>query len=132
MISPIQCDLEATVNLLTNFPGKIDPFPIHYLGIPLGLRRLSKAALQPLVDKVANRLPFWKAGLLNRAGRIVLIKSTLSAIPTLLLLLASLLGPSNVLTISDGRFSGKERNRPKGDIACLLGLEFVVLRNLEA
>ena len=82
LISPIQCDLEATVMLLTHFPGRIDPFPIHYLGIPLGLKKLSKTALQPLVDKVAKRLPSWKAGLLNRAGRTVLVKSTLSAIPT--------------------------------------------------
>jgi len=82
LISPIQCDLEATVSLLTHFPGKIDPFPIQYLGIPLGLKRLSKAAMLPLVDRVADRLPSWKAGLLNRAGRAVLIKSTLSAIPT--------------------------------------------------
>jgi len=72
----------GNVSLLTHFPGKIDPFPIHYLGIPLGLRKLSKAALQPLIDKVASRLPAWKANLLNRAGRTVLIKSTLSAIPT--------------------------------------------------
>ena len=64
------------------FPGKIDPFPIRYLGIPLGLRKLGKTELQPLVDKVANRLPIWKANLLNRAGRTVLIKNTLSAIPT--------------------------------------------------
>lgn len=56
MISPIQCDLETTVTLLTHFPGKIDPFPIRYLGIPLGLRKLSKSDLQPLIDKVANRL----------------------------------------------------------------------------
>ena len=70
------------MSLLTHFPGKIDPFPIQYLGIPLGLKRLSKAAMLPLVDRVADRLPSWKAGLLNRAGRAVLIKSTLSAIPT--------------------------------------------------
>jgi len=81
-ISPIQCNLEATVALLCHFPGKIAPFPIQYLGIPLGLTKLSKSTLQPLVDKVANRLPAWKANLLNRAGRAVLIKSTLSAIPT--------------------------------------------------
>lgn len=81
-ISPIQCDLQATVNLVANFPGKFDPFPIKYLGIPLGILKLSKSDLQPLVDKVANRLPSWKAGTMTRAGRTVLIKSTLSAIPT--------------------------------------------------
>ena len=46
------------------------------------MKKLGKSALQPLVDKVANRLPTWKAALLNRAGRVVLTKSTLSAIPT--------------------------------------------------
>jgi hypothetical protein len=75
-MSPIQCDLELTTLLLRFFPGKIDPFPITYLGIPLGLRRLRKNELQLLVDKVAKRLPSWKANLLNRAGRTVLIKST--------------------------------------------------------
>ena len=70
------------MTFLSHFPGKIDPFPIRYLGIPLGVRKLAKHDLQPLIDKVANRLPAWKANLLNKAGRTVLIKSTLSAIPT--------------------------------------------------
>jgi len=81
-ISPIQCDLQAMVVLLANFPANIDPFPITYLGIPLGIKKLKKKDLQPLVDKVAKRLPSWKENLLNKAGRTVLIKSTLSAIPT--------------------------------------------------
>ena len=38
-ISPIQCNLDATAQLLNHFLGKIDPFPIKYLGIPLGLRK---------------------------------------------------------------------------------------------
>ena len=90
MISLIQCDLEATVTLSRYFTGKIDPFRIRYLGIPLGLRQLSKNDLQPLIDKVTSRLPTWKAGLLNKAGRSTLIKSTLSAIPTHTALAANL------------------------------------------
>ena len=90
MISLIQCDLEATVTLSRYFTGKIDPFRIRYLGIPLGLRQLSKNDLQPLIDKVASRLPTWKAGLLIKAGRSTLIKSTLSAIPTHTALAANL------------------------------------------
>jgi len=81
-ISPIRCDLQATVTLLTNFTAKIDPFPITYLGIPLGIKKLKKTNMQPLIDKVTKRLPSWKANLLNKAGCSVLIKSTLSAIPT--------------------------------------------------
>lgn len=41
-----------------------------------------KGDLQPLIDRVAAALPTWKANLLNRAGRTVLIKVKLSAIPT--------------------------------------------------
>jgi hypothetical protein len=33
------------------------------------------------VDAVANRLPSWRASMLNRAGRLELIRSTLAAIP---------------------------------------------------
>jgi hypothetical protein len=35
-----------------------------------------------LIDKVANRLPGWKGRLLNRAGRLKLLNSVLTAIPT--------------------------------------------------
>ena len=79
-MSQINSDGSATVVLLANFPANIDPFPITYLGIPLGIRKLNKKDLQPLVDKVAKRLPSWKANLLNKAGRAVLIKSTHTAL----------------------------------------------------
>ena len=55
--------------------------PITYLGIPLSTRRPSAAQLQPLVDTVAARLPTWKAWLMNKAGRLALVKSVLNAIP---------------------------------------------------
>lgn len=55
--------------------------PITYLGIPLMLRRPTAAQLQPLVDSVAARLPAWKAWLMNKAGRLALVKSVLSSIP---------------------------------------------------
>ena len=80
-ISPIQCNLEDTVSLLRHFPGRLDPFPTKYLGVPLSLKKLSKKDLQPLVDKMNDRLPSWKSRLLSKAGRAVLIKSVLSAIP---------------------------------------------------
>jgi len=75
------CNLEETVSLVSSFPGKLDPFPIKYLGIPLSITKLRKVHLQPLVDKIGNCLPTWKSNLLNKAGRAVLIKSKLSAIP---------------------------------------------------
>jgi len=52
-----------------------------YLGVPLSLSRLRSPDEQPLVDAAAARIPTWKAGLLTCAGRVVLTKVTLSAIP---------------------------------------------------
>jgi hypothetical protein len=37
--------------------------------------------MQPVVDKVAKRLPPWKGRMLNKSGRLVLARSTLCAIP---------------------------------------------------
>jgi hypothetical protein len=59
----------------------IQPFPLRYLGLPLGLRKPTASQLQFLVDSVANRLPGWRAMLLNRGGRLELVRSTLSAMP---------------------------------------------------
>jgi hypothetical protein len=46
----------------------------------LTLRRPSHAEEQPLIDKIATRIPTWKAGMLNYAGRTTLTKTTLSTI----------------------------------------------------
>jgi hypothetical protein len=62
------------------------PFPMRYLGLPLGLRKLTAVQLQCLVDAVANRLPRWRASMLNRAGRLELVRSTLAAIPVFALM----------------------------------------------
>jgi hypothetical protein len=47
-------------------------FPCTYLGVPLSPWRLPKSAMQPVVDKVAKRLPPWKGRMLNRSGCIIL------------------------------------------------------------
>ena len=56
-------------------------FPCSYFSIPLSVRKLPKAALQPLVDKVSHRLPPWKGRLATLAGRSVLVQSVLSSLP---------------------------------------------------
>jgi len=81
IIAPIHCNLEDTVTLLQHFPAKLSPLPMCYLGIPLAVGKLRKCDLQPLVDKVNDSLPTWKAKWLSKAGRAVLVKTKLSAIP---------------------------------------------------
>jgi hypothetical protein len=59
----------------------VEPFPQRYLGLPLSLRKPTAAQLQYLVDNIANKLPGWKASLLDKGGRLELVRSTLSAMP---------------------------------------------------
>jgi hypothetical protein len=59
----------------------VEPFPQWYLGLPLSLRKPSVAQLQYLVDNVANKLPGWKVSLLDKGGRLELVRSILSVMP---------------------------------------------------
>lgn len=72
--------LKLSVDLLHYLPGNFQPFPCPYLGVPLSIRKLSKTDLQPLVDKVRAGLPTWKAKLMSKAGRAVLVKVKISAL----------------------------------------------------
>lgn len=55
--------------------------PCKYLGLSLSLRRPRKIDFQPLINKIASRLAAWKFKLLSMAGRLVLLKTVLSALP---------------------------------------------------
>jgi hypothetical protein len=43
---------------------------------------LRRVEIQPLIDKVAVRLSAWRRKLLNKAGRLVLVNTILTSIPT--------------------------------------------------
>ena len=47
---------------------------------------LPKSQYRPLIDKIGAKLPAWQGKLLNRSGRLVLVKSTLSALPIYLMM----------------------------------------------
>jgi hypothetical protein len=80
---PIQChDLDMQQILGAN--QTTSSFPCTYLGLPLHYKRLSKAAISPLVHKIGNRLPGCKRNFLTYPGRELLVKTVLSSMPTLL------------------------------------------------
>ena len=60
----------------------IGTLPIRYLGVPLVDRRLRIQDWHPVIEKVETRLAGWRARLLSRGGRLVLLKAVLAAIPT--------------------------------------------------
>ena len=79
--TPIHCFDQEIVRIQDILACAIQDFPCRYLGIPLSVRKLKRADEQPLLDKVAARIPGWKGNLLNTAGRSALVQATLSAIP---------------------------------------------------
>jgi hypothetical protein len=84
-VSPIHCtdeQLTLTANILS---CSIKDFPCTYLGLPLTIGKPTKEVLLPLLDKVAEYLPGWKASLMNRAGRLVMVRAVITAAPIYLL-----------------------------------------------
>jgi hypothetical protein len=65
-IYPIRCSEEEVVALQQHLSCEISSFPCTYLGLPLSLKRLSRGQVQPIIDKVADQLPGWKAELMNK------------------------------------------------------------------
>ena len=56
--------------------------PIKYLGLPLGAKFKETAIWNPIIEKMERRLAGWKRLYLSKGGKVTLIKSTLSNLPT--------------------------------------------------
>ncbi|WVZ94829.1 LOW QUALITY PROTEIN: hypothetical protein U9M48_040673 [Paspalum notatum var. saurae] len=80
-IHPIRCENMDMADILQSFPGSCKEFPCRYLGLQWHTRPLQKIHVQPLVEKIGQRLAGWKGQLLNRAGRLTLVTSVLSTMP---------------------------------------------------
>jgi hypothetical protein len=57
-------------------------FPCQYLGLPLHYRKPTRAMLQPVIEKIGNRLPGWKKNFLAYHGRELLVKYVVSTMPS--------------------------------------------------
>jgi hypothetical protein len=77
----IRCDQMAIDMATELFPCQVVSFLIRYLGAPLSVTKLPRSAWQTLLDKASDRLPAWKGNLMNRSGRLALIRKTLLVIP---------------------------------------------------
>ena len=77
----INCLINGT-DLAASFQGKPCRFPCKYLGLPLHIGRLKREAEQVLVDKVGAKLQGWKGRLMTKSGRLILVRSVFSSIPT--------------------------------------------------
>jgi hypothetical protein len=66
-VYPIQCSEDDPMVVHNLLPCERSDFPCRYLGIPLSLRKLTKEQLQPIIDRIVDRLPSWKADLVTKA-----------------------------------------------------------------
>jgi hypothetical protein len=61
---------------------QIGTLPISYLGMPLGATYRAVSIWNPILEKMERKLAGWKKLYLSRGGRLTLLKSTLSSLPT--------------------------------------------------
>jgi hypothetical protein len=76
----IRCNEEDKATLQEALPCQLSDFPCKYLGVPLSPHKLTKEQVPPIIDKIVDRLTSWKADLLTKAGRMVLVRFVLTSI----------------------------------------------------
>lgn len=82
-VYPIKCNDIQLEEIMEPFQCPIKSFPCKYLGLPLHFHQVRRVEyVQPLIDKVAQKLPTWKRRLLDKAGRLKLMNSVLTSVPT--------------------------------------------------
>jgi len=77
-VLPIRCEESELEVISSMLPCNLSDFPCRYLGLPLSLKKLTKAQVQPIIDRIADQLPGWKADLMTRAGRRVQVQVVLT------------------------------------------------------
>jgi hypothetical protein len=76
---PIRCEDHDLQIIQQQLPCPLSDFPCKYLGLHLALKKLKKEHIQPIIDRMADSLPSWKADLLTKAGRKVHVQFVLIA-----------------------------------------------------
>ncbi len=61
---------------------RIGSLPLQYLGMPLGASYKALVIWNPIIEKIKLRLTGWQKIYLSEGGRLTLLKSTLSSLPT--------------------------------------------------
>ena len=61
---------------------RVGSLPMKYLGMPLGTPFKTASIWNPILKKMEKKLFGWKRLYLSKGGRLTLLKSTLSSLPT--------------------------------------------------
>jgi hypothetical protein len=80
-IYPIRC--EATnLSYLTTSGMILSSFPYKSRGLPLHHKKSTKQMMQPVIQRIIDKLPAWKRRFLTYPRRELLVKTILSSMPT--------------------------------------------------
>jgi hypothetical protein len=126
---PINVLHDEAVRLAGTLGCPIASFPQPYLGLPLSVTKLCLADFQPLIARIDERLAGWRGHLLSSDGRLTLINSVLSALPSYMM--GAILLPKGVLpplTNAEELSSGQGMNTAMVTTAKLRGTLFVLRR----
>ncbi|XP_057760737.1 uncharacterized protein LOC130981133 [Arachis stenosperma] len=78
---PINCEGLWIHRMCSLLGCKEGILPFKYLGFPLGVNSRLVTTWKHIIDKVEEKLSLWKAKVLNKTGKLVLIKSALNSLP---------------------------------------------------
>jgi hypothetical protein len=108
--------LASTINSIKGIiPFKNTSMSASYLGLPLFIGKSKNQDFQPILDKVLNKIEGWHTKTLSQAGRTVLIKATVAAIPSYAM--STFLFPDSICNSLDRHFKNfwwgfpKEKSR---------------------
>ena len=73
----------GNITLLADFLDcRVGALPLTYLGMPLGASYKAVSVWDPIIEKMERMLAGWKKLYLSKGGRLTLLKSMLSSLPT--------------------------------------------------
>ena len=78
---PLNCSEDKVRELKKSMECEVSALLITYLGIPLGANSRRVATWKPILNKIEKKLSCWKAKMLSKAGRLVIIKAMLDNLP---------------------------------------------------
>ena len=74
--------VENGENLALELGCKIGSLPAEYLGLSLGAKQKASSVWDGVEERFRKRLANWKRQYISKGGRLTLIRSTLSNLPT--------------------------------------------------
>ncbi|XP_016186037.1 uncharacterized protein LOC107627729 [Arachis ipaensis] len=78
---PVNCSSEWVNRMCQLLGCQETALPVRYLGISLGANPRLVKTWKPVLDKVEEKLSLWKAKILSKASKLVLIKSVINSLP---------------------------------------------------